>query len=166
MGKHNGLGVKIIAETICEDQKFLAVLGDGCSIVSKAVAEVVHFWNLVQISYMSTSSALSNKRKFPYFFRVANPEQKLNYPRIEVLKYFNWTKVTTVHQSYQLYATMIEELGKLMTRENITITKQYQFSEDPKPIVDLLKVSWSAYPRIIFSCFFITYQSLNPKLAI
>ncbi|KAJ3598170.1 hypothetical protein NHX12_001683 [Muraenolepis orangiensis] len=55
------------------------VLMPGCSGVSTLVAEAARMWNLIVLSYGSSSPALSNRQRFPTFFRT-HPSATLHNP--------------------------------------------------------------------------------------
>lgn len=60
------------------------VLMPGCSSVSTLVAEAARMWNLIVLSYGSSSPALSNRQRFPTFFRT-HPSATLHNPtRVQI----------------------------------------------------------------------------------
>ena len=59
---------------------------------------------LLQISYVSASPSLTDKKRFPRFFRVSSPDQLVNPARIEMMKEFNWHRVATIHESTDLFS--------------------------------------------------------------
>ncbi|XP_041352646.1 gamma-aminobutyric acid type B receptor subunit 1-like isoform X2 [Gigantopelta aegis] len=146
-----GYGVKILSYRMCRNMKFIMILGDGCSSVSEVVASTSRVWNLVQVSYSSTSLALSDDEKFPFFFRVICSEKQLNYARVALVKYFKWTKVVAVYNTSPLFTEMIDDIEEMLKRENITIVARYHLSANIKHQVLNLK---KADARIIIAAFF------------
>ncbi|XP_041350832.1 gamma-aminobutyric acid type B receptor subunit 2-like [Gigantopelta aegis] len=101
----------------------LMVIGGACSPVSEATAQVSFRWNLVQISHLSSSPSLSNKDRFKRFFRIISPATHVNPPRIHMMKYFGWKKISTVHQAIELFSEPVYDMFKLMKKEGIDIVR-------------------------------------------
>ncbi|XP_041352632.1 gamma-aminobutyric acid type B receptor subunit 1-like [Gigantopelta aegis] len=146
-----GVGSKILGDMMCSGKTFIMLLGAGCSPVSEIVAEAAQFWNLVQVSYSSSSPVLSDKHRFPYFFRVVANQHKHNYLRVAFLQYFNWTKVTTIHQSEQVFGLMVEHIENILITKNIKVMNKFVFTNSPRVFVQKLKDDDA---RIIIGAFY------------
>lgn len=72
------------------------VIGAYTSKLSMVVANVLNIFSLPQISYSATSNALSDKSRFPYFFRMVPPDFYQVRTIASLLRMFNWTHVSTV----------------------------------------------------------------------
>lgn len=59
---------------------------------------------LCQISPTASSPSLSNRKRYPSFFRIIPSETLLNPPYVSIMRYFNWTRVATIHQNHELFA--------------------------------------------------------------
>ncbi|XP_053374067.1 gamma-aminobutyric acid type B receptor subunit 1-like [Mercenaria mercenaria] len=99
-----GTPVNRMFEAFYNDPPYVMLLGDGCSVGSEATAQVSHLWNLTQLSYGSPSPILSNRNRFPYFFRIGTPDQKMNLARIALIREFGWKKVATIHQALEFFS--------------------------------------------------------------
>ena len=58
---------------------------------------------LLQISYGASSFYLSDKEKYPLFFRTVPPEEGHNHGRVAVLKYFKWDRIAIVTEREPYY---------------------------------------------------------------
>ena len=59
---------------------------------------------LSQVSYGSSSPALSNKKDFPRFLRLEPPENLQNPAKVAIMKLFNWRHVATIHEPVPLFS--------------------------------------------------------------
>ncbi|XP_062401627.1 glutamate receptor, metabotropic 2b [Sardina pilchardus] len=72
------------------------VIGGSYSDVSIQVANLLRLFQIPQISYASTSAKLSDKSRYDYFARTVPPDFYQAKAMAEILRYFNWTYVSTV----------------------------------------------------------------------
>ncbi|CAG5115624.1 unnamed protein product, partial [Candidula unifasciata] len=99
-----GLGTKVLYQLLYDKPTKLLVL-TGCSIVSTFVAQAAKMWKLVVLSYGGSSPALSNRERFPTFFRT-HPSGTLHNPiRVKVFKKFKWTKISTIQETQELFTS-------------------------------------------------------------
>ncbi|XP_056445939.1 G-protein coupled receptor family C group 6 member A-like isoform X2 [Gadus chalcogrammus] len=78
------------------DPRVKAVIGEGSSEVSIAVARILTLSSIAQISYAATSELLSKKDKFPTFLRTVNSDVLQTKAMAELVKTFNWWTVGIV----------------------------------------------------------------------
>lgn len=60
------------------------------------MANLLRLFQIPQISYASTSAKLSDKTRYDYFARTVPPDFYQAKAMAEILRYFNWTYVSTV----------------------------------------------------------------------
>lgn len=51
-----------------------------------------------QLSYGDTNPILSDRTKYPYFYRTVPSDMDFNLARIHLLEHFNWKRVGTLFQ--------------------------------------------------------------------
>ncbi|XP_053382572.1 uncharacterized protein LOC128549591 [Mercenaria mercenaria] len=68
------------------NDKIIGYVAEYTSTVSMSVAGVLSTLKFVQISYASTSPALSDRDRFPYFMRVVTPDDAQAKAMIEIVK--------------------------------------------------------------------------------
>ena len=73
------------------------VVGAALSKVSTSVATLLRLFQIPQISYASTAPSLSDKARFSYFFRTVPPDSLQARAMVDIIEYFNWTYVITMH---------------------------------------------------------------------
>ena len=59
-----------------------------------------------QLSYGSSSPILSDRNRFPTFYRLAGPDQRLNPSKIALMNLFNWKKVATINQALEFFSVV------------------------------------------------------------
>lgn len=107
----------------------------GCSAASTPVAEAAHMWNLNVLAWGASSPALSNRERFPTFFRT-HPSATLHNPtRIRLCKEWNWTKISVIQEMQEVFTSTSEDLEKEVAKANMTITARASFQTEPKTAV-------------------------------
>ncbi|KAH3817973.1 hypothetical protein DPMN_119558 [Dreissena polymorpha] len=135
-----GIAVYRMFEKFHTEPPYHMVLGDGCSTGSEATSQVSYLWNLTQLSFGSSSPILSDRTRFPKFYRLAVPDQKLNDLRIHMMKnLFNWNIAATIHQAEEFFSVVTDDFVEKATANNITLLSQEIFMHDPHTRVKNLK---------------------------
>ncbi|XP_066580245.1 gamma-aminobutyric acid type B receptor subunit 1 isoform X2 [Amia ocellicauda] len=115
------------------------VLMPGCSSVSTLVAEAARMWNLIVLSYGSSSPALSNRERFPTFFRT-HPSATLHNPtRVQLFQKWKWTKIATIQQTTEVFTSTLDDLEQRVKEAGIEISVRQSFLSDPAVAVKNLK---------------------------
>ncbi|KAM3615370.1 uncharacterized protein V6R79_001109 [Siganus canaliculatus] len=71
----------------------LGIVGDSYSTFSIAASNVLSLYRMPIVSYFSTCSCLSNRQRFPSFFRTIPSDAFQVQAMIQILKHFGWTWV-------------------------------------------------------------------------
>ncbi|XP_061771538.1 gamma-aminobutyric acid type B receptor subunit 1-like isoform X2 [Nerophis ophidion] len=115
------------------------VLMPGCSGVSTLVAEAARMWNLIVLSYGSSSPALSNRQRFPTFFRT-HPSATLHNPtRVQLFQKWKWTRIATIQQTTEVFTSTLDDLEQRVKEAGIEISVRTSFLTDPAVAVKNLK---------------------------
>uniref|UniRef100_A0A8C9WEZ8 Metabotropic glutamate receptor 3 n=1 Tax=Scleropages formosus TaxID=113540 RepID=A0A8C9WEZ8_SCLFO len=97
------------------------VIGGSYSSVSIQVANLLRLFQIPQISYASTSAKLSDKSRYDYFARTVPPDFYQAKAMAEILRFFNWTYVSTVASEGDYGETGIEAFEQEARLRNICI---------------------------------------------
>ncbi|CAL9706099.1 unnamed protein product [Knipowitschia caucasica] len=115
------------------------VLMPGCSGVSTIVGEAARMWNLIVLSYGSSSPALSNRQRFPTFFRT-HPSATLHNPtRVQLFQKWKWTRIATIQQTTEVFTSTLDDLEQRTKEAGIEISVRQSFLTDPTVAVKNLK---------------------------
>uniref|UniRef100_A0A3P8WS48 Gamma-aminobutyric acid type B receptor subunit 1 n=1 Tax=Cynoglossus semilaevis TaxID=244447 RepID=A0A3P8WS48_CYNSE len=92
---------------------------------------------LPQLSYGSSSPALSNRQRFPTFFRT-HPSATLHNPtRVQLFQKWKWTKIATIQQTTEVF-TSVSHVSRVK-EAGIEISVRQSFLTDPAVAVKNLK---------------------------
>ncbi|EPQ17476.1 Metabotropic glutamate receptor 3 [Myotis brandtii] len=86
----------------------LLLWGAGAEGRPRKVANLLRLFQIPQISYASTSAKLSDKSRYDYFARTVPPDFFQAKAMAEILRFFNWTYVSTVASEGDYGETGIE----------------------------------------------------------
>ncbi|XP_033223425.1 metabotropic glutamate receptor 8-like [Belonocnema kinseyi] len=124
--------------------KVVAVLAGQSSSVTLQVASVLRLFSVPQISYMATSPSLSNKEKFPHFFRTVPTDVNQAHVMLEMLKQFEWTYVSVVYSDSEYGNRGYETLVSLADKYSICfsapqkIDKERFLTEDYDNVIQII----------------------------
>ncbi|XP_022098848.1 metabotropic glutamate receptor 3-like [Acanthaster planci] len=99
------------------------VIGGSYSTVSIQVANLLRLFQIPQISYASTSSELTDRKRFEYFARTVPPDTLQAKAIADIIASFGWTYVSTVASDGNYGESGIYEFTKEAGLRNICIAK-------------------------------------------
>eukprot|EP00794_Sanderia_malayensis_P005307 gene5307-5976_t len=133
---NNKPGFRYAAECKCNKTKpaMITVVGDAASSSSTRIASVLGARSVVmpQISYSSTSTALSNKNNYPSFLRTIPPDTFQALFIIDILKKFKWTYVSFIASDDAYGRLGVENLLPLLHKENLCVALTDVFDQTVK----------------------------------
>ncbi|XP_076591558.1 extracellular calcium-sensing receptor-like [Chaetodon auriga] len=81
----------VLEETCVGAPPVLGIVGDSSSTRSIAISTVFGLYRVPMVSYFATCSCLSDRQKFPSFFRTIPSDAFQVHAMIQILKRFGWT---------------------------------------------------------------------------
>ncbi|XP_030600118.1 extracellular calcium-sensing receptor-like [Archocentrus centrarchus] len=81
----------ILNNTCVGNPPVLAIVGDSSSTRSIAISTVLGLYRVPMVSYFATCSCLSDRQKYPSFFRTIPSDAFQVRAMIQILKHFSWT---------------------------------------------------------------------------
>ncbi|XP_023290686.1 metabotropic glutamate receptor 3 [Orussus abietinus] len=110
--------------------KVVAVLAAQSSSVTVQVASMLRLFSVPQISYMATSPSLSNKERFPHFFRTVPSDINQAHAMLEILRYFQWTYVSVVYSDTEYGNHGYETLVSLANNYSVCFSAPQRIDEE------------------------------------
>jgi metabotropic glutamate receptor 2/3/metabotropic glutamate receptor 6/7/8 len=98
-----------------------AVIGAIVSSVSIPVASFFRIFAMPQISFTSTSTILSDKDRFGYFFRTVPPDDQQAQAMVDLIRHFQWDHVSTVYSNNLYGQPGITAFQRLADKSGICI---------------------------------------------
>ncbi|XP_031554561.1 gamma-aminobutyric acid type B receptor subunit 1-like isoform X2 [Actinia tenebrosa] len=132
-------GTQVLFEYILRRPPIIMLFGAGCSSVTRSVAQTAWQWNLVQVSYASTSSELSNHDRYPLLYRVVAPQSTYNAASLKFFELYKWNRIATLVQNEREFNEMMAELHQELAKQNFTIVASESFTTDSKSEIRALK---------------------------
>ncbi|KAL5012697.1 hypothetical protein ScPMuIL_011248 [Solemya velum] len=91
------------------------------------------------LGYGSSSPALSNRNRFPTFFRT-HPSATLHNPtRVKLFKKFKWKRIATIQETQEVFTSTVEDLEERVKDAGIEVAFRQNFLTDPANAVRHLK---------------------------
>lgn len=128
---------KIAAQQLAADSDVVGVVGAMRSSCSKASHQYFrdNAPTMTQISYASTASELSNKKKYPRFFRTCASDVHQANALAELVTYFNWKRVSTIATSDDYAKNLASSFEAAARLQGIRIYASSRFSSRASPEV-------------------------------
>ena len=105
-----------------------AVIGGASSKISSNLNYILGVNNIPQISYSSTSPALSNKIHYRSFLRTIPPDTYQGIALADIVNYFNWTYISTVATNDDYGRLGIESFKNAIKNRQICLSVEELFS--------------------------------------
>lgn len=110
---------------------FAGVIGSSTSGVSMDSAKLLQAFSIPQISYWSTSSELSDKAKFPYFFRTIPSDAEQADAIIEFAAIMEWNYVSFIYEDSAYGISGYEAFVKYAAKKGICVAAGIRMSKVP-----------------------------------
>ena len=118
------------------------VIGGSYSSVSIQVANLLRLFKIPQVSYASTSAALSDKGRFDLFARTVPPDNYQAKAMVDIAEHFNWTYVSTVASEGEYGENGIYSFQTEARARNICIAISEKIAQKATP-VDFENIIWA-----------------------
>ncbi|KAJ9598422.1 hypothetical protein L9F63_010897, partial [Diploptera punctata] len=156
-----GIGIDTFFHALymMKNTRVVMLLGTACSDVTESLAKVVPYWNVREVSFGSTSPALSDRQEFPLFYRTVTPDSSHNPARLAFIKQYGWDTVAAISENEDISPIAVNNLVTELELANITCKATLTFSESD--FKDQLRILRDLDTRIIIGSF---SHAIAPKI--
>ncbi|XP_044174984.1 uncharacterized protein LOC114950055 isoform X2 [Acropora millepora] len=136
-GANPSITCKIAAQQLAADSDVVGVVGAMRSSCSKASHQYFrdNAPDMTQISYASTEVELSNKKKYPRFFRTCAVDSYQATALAEMVDHFNWRRVSTIATSDDYAKNLADSFEREARLQGIRIYASSRLSGAVNPAV-------------------------------
>ena len=99
----------------------IGIIGAASSPVSIPIAGLSRLFSIPQISYSSTSTILSNRERYSYFFRTVPSDGMEVRAILDLIEHFGWTYISTIFSRNSYGQSGIDDLHMLAAKRGICI---------------------------------------------
>ncbi|XP_025088236.1 gamma-aminobutyric acid type B receptor subunit 1-like [Pomacea canaliculata] len=151
-----GVGTDVFYDMIYRmppGRRITMVMGSSCTEVSKTLAEIAPYWNLVLISYGETSPALGDREKYKTFFRLALADSALVPARRMFIRNFGWKTVAVLYEDNEMFSLAMNDIGEDLGIHNISVAASLSFKDATVEIKEKLQEIKEMDLRVIIAAF-------------
>ncbi|KAK8378655.1 hypothetical protein O3P69_009385 [Scylla paramamosain] len=108
----------------------VGVVGPGSSDVTIQVQNLLQLFSIPQVGYSATSKDLSIKSHYSYFMRVVPSDYYQAQVLVDIVRYYNWTYVSTVYTIGNYGQSGMSAFKKLAEENNVCPAKEESVRSD------------------------------------
>ena len=86
----------------------VGLLGPACSVQAELVAEVSPFYNIIVMGYSVEGVSLTNRQKYPLFFRTSPSYFEFKYAYASFFNFFGWKQYATLTDTNYVSTTITD----------------------------------------------------------
>ncbi|KAM4566685.1 extracellular calcium-sensing receptor-like [Odontesthes bonariensis] len=142
----------LLQENCSGSPPVLGIIGDPFSTFSIATSDVIGLFRLPIVSYFATCSCLSDRHRFPSFFRTIPSDAFQTHAMIQILKRFGWTWVGLLvsgddyglHAAQSFHTELTQSGGGCLAYSEIL-----PWGENPAELTRIVEVMKKSTARVV-----------------
>ncbi|KAL5473441.1 hypothetical protein EMCRGX_G027926 [Ephydatia muelleri] len=133
-----------IADTrIIQPPTKIMIIEADCSVSSAPIATLAPYWNLVQISAVSTSPQLEDNVTYPTFLRTVASDSNIVMGITSLMLHFGWSRMAVLVQQEAIFTTVLSRLRD--TLETLKLKPALEFTFATRENTESIVHSLSSY---------------------
>lgn len=88
-------------------RKVVGILGPACSKPTLPIAAVSHYHNMIVMGYGADDVSLSDRKRYPYYFRTAPSVDEFKFAYLALFDKFKWKRCVTLRDSRYPATTLV-----------------------------------------------------------
>ncbi|XP_059511581.1 taste receptor type 1 member 1-like [Stegostoma tigrinum] len=133
-----GSELKILSNYTVYQPKVIAVIGPPSTDVSITIARLLGFFLVPQISYQASGEILSDKMRFPSFFRTIPSDKNQAKAMALLIQEFNWNWIAVIGSDNEYGRKGVNKVVKLTSAAGICIAYQGIISSSPELVIQMI----------------------------
>ncbi|XP_067275552.1 extracellular calcium-sensing receptor-like [Pseudorasbora parva] len=129
----------------------IGVVGDPSSTPSIAISSVLGLFRVPIVSHYATCSCLSDRKKYPSFFRTIPSDAFQVRAMVQILRHFGWTWVGLLYSDddYGIYAAQSFQQEMQLSGYCVAFSEILPYDYNPKYIQHVLGVIQASTARVV-----------------
>ncbi|XP_016418230.1 extracellular calcium-sensing receptor-like [Sinocyclocheilus rhinocerous] len=129
----------------------VGIVGDPSSTPSIAISSVLGLFRVPIVSYYATCSCLSDRKKYPSFFRTIPSDAFQVRAMIQILRHFGWTWVGLIYSDddYGVYAAQSFQQEMQMFGHCVAFSEILPHDNNPRDIQHITGVIRASTARVV-----------------
>eukprot|EP00731_Ephydatia_muelleri_P029051 Em0020g695a len=130
-------------EQIIQPPTKIMIVEADCSVSSAPIATLAPYWNLVQISAVSTSPQLEDNVTYPTFLRTVASDSNIVMGITSLMLHFGWSRMAVLVQQEAIFTTVLSRLRD--TLETLKLKPALEFTFATRENTESIVHSLSSY---------------------
>ncbi|KAF7994006.1 hypothetical protein HCN44_011275 [Aphidius gifuensis] len=110
--------------------KFIGLLGPGCSDTIEPLVGVSKYYNTAIISYGAEGSSFHDRKRYPYFFRTIPENKQYGHVYVKLFQKFKWQRVAALSEDGQIYSEHISYMQDIFRNNGIHFIATTKYSKN------------------------------------
>ncbi|KAL1256614.1 hypothetical protein QQF64_012159 [Cirrhinus molitorella] len=129
----------------------IGIVGDSSSTVSIAISSILGLFRVPIVSHYATCSCLSNRKKYPSFFRTIPSDAFQVRAMVQILKYFGWTWVGLIYSDDDYGVNAAQSFLQEMQLFGgcVAFSEVLPHDNNPKDIQHITRVIQASTARVV-----------------
>ncbi|XP_051512054.1 extracellular calcium-sensing receptor-like [Myxocyprinus asiaticus] len=129
----------------------IGIVGDSNSTPSIAISSVLGLFRVPIVSYYATCSCLSDRKKYPSFFRTIPNDAFQVRAMVKILRHFGWTWVGLIYSDddYGIYAAQSFHKDMQLFEGCVAFSENLPLDNDRKDIRRIVRVIQASTARVV-----------------
>ncbi|XP_050991054.1 extracellular calcium-sensing receptor-like [Labeo rohita] len=129
----------------------IGIIGDPGSTHSIAISSVLGLFRVPMISYYATCSCLSDRKKYPSFFRTIPSDAFQVRAMVQILRHFGWTWVGLIYSDndYGVYAAQLFHQEMQLFGHCVAFSEILPNDNNPRDIQRIMGVIQASTARVV-----------------
>ncbi|KAK2549897.1 Gamma-aminobutyric acid type B receptor subunit 1 [Acropora cervicornis] len=146
-----GHAATTLFESLYNGPQLIMLLGAACPASTRAITQIGGIWNLLQVSYASIPTDLSNERKHPLLYSTVPSYSAQNRAKIAFLNHFQWKRIATIRENDYAFGEVMGSFQQDLVNSGLELIAAETVQDNPKSQLTNLK---NKDARIIVGMFY------------